>query len=267
MKVTGLACALALGGALSYLYVIFLFAFLFRADISELDSLQLVIIITLLGRLVFVLHLSGPRSMKDEPAVTAFILFSLEAYIFLGFMVFGLLFGGASFFAIGLEIFSTWVAGVMCVVLPYTILSISIRMAKNRELIGVLFPAATDFAFLVFLVGVTSQATKPPSFGNLFQYLISSARSDLASGVSPLPFASSVLVPSAVVYCSLLVYATLPRTANGVSPRVALTLPLLSALVAIAWILNPARDVSSTLLSFTAPTLVVVALLWWFLRR
>lgn len=263
MKVIGFACALALAGALSYLYATFLFAFLFHVDLSQLDSLQLFIILTQLGRLgIALLLLRLGFKMSDLLSN----LFMLEPYVCLGLMVLSLL-GNLSLQAVELEILSTWMACVLCMLPPYAILSVSFNMIRNRGLVRVLLPAVAGFALLTFLVGVTSKTNGTISFGNFLDYLISLAKSDLLSGVSPLSSASSVPITSAVVYCSLLVYATLPATSGNVPPGVAFTFPLLSTLVASVWILNPLTSASGMLLSFTAPSLVIAASLWWFTRR
>lgn len=260
----GQICAAAVGVSLSYLYLSFITNFLFRADLSLVTSLQFVIILTQVVRLLVVLIVPELRFSRVE---VVFVLFSLETFVVLALIGIYLVFPDPTFSSLGHEIFSTWMTMLFCVTPPYLILWTVLDMARNRSLTKIAFGVVSEFSFLLFLLGILSEIGGRIDIGTLFDSLIVTTRGDMTAGVNPL-LLSSVVLPSAAIYCSLLVYAALPQAETRVSISVAVLIALASAVVASGWIAFTATLTSTdTLLSYTAPPIVIAAALWWLTRR
>lgn len=134
-------------------------------------------------------------------------------------------------------------------------------MARDRDLRAVL-PVGMLFGFLVFLATSLAGSGGSFTFANFFIFLVS-----LGRPVVPPLYAALILAPAVAVYCSLLVYSTVPPATGAVRLRVALFLPLLSAVVGLAWVYAAVSTLPNSLLSFTVPGLALVAVLWVYMRR
>jgi hypothetical protein len=164
-------------------------------------------------------------------------------------------------------VFSTWIAALFTVLPSYLILVGVAQMVRDQRLVRVLLPVAFELGLLVFIASTLSGSVGTFTFANFFDFLVSATRSGSpARAIPPLP-ALSILVSSVAVYCSLLVYATIPTSASPVQPKANFVLPLMSAAVSLGWVYAAVLILPNSLLSFTVPGIALVAVLWGYMRR
>jgi len=263
MNKLAVACTVAVCASLYFLYANFLFAFVLRVNVSGLDALQLTIIVSQVARLVGVLAVFRFRRPRAEVVL---VLFSLETFVVLGLIGAYLVAPSPVFSELGHTIFSTWMAALLSIVPPYLILSTGAEMLRSRALVWVLLSVVTEFSFLTFLSGVLSQFTSGFNFGDFFDFLIVATRTGLTSGAHPLS-APLLIFPAAVTYAALLVYCAFPRDGGKLNQKAVFGLPLVGAVGALGWLPIAARFLPDTLLSLTAASVILVAVLWSVMRR
>jgi hypothetical protein len=195
------------------------------------------------------------------------VLLSFETFVVMGLIVMYLLSPSALLSQLAHTIFSTWIATLFTVLPSYLIFSGVMEMARHRSLTAALLSIALEFGFLAFSTSTMLGFGGTFTFGNFFDFLIAAAKSDIASGNIPQLSALTILAPSVALYCSLLVYTTFPTTTSVVTPKVSFVLPLLSSALALGWAFATVSLAPNTLLSFTAPGIIVAALLWAYIRR
>jgi hypothetical protein len=141
------------------------------------------------------------------------------------------------------------------------------QMVKTRSLIAVLLSLTLEFGFLTFAASTMLGFTGSFTFGNFFDFLIAAAKVDVAAGTIPELSSLAILIPSVAMYCAMLVYSTVPTASSVVPPKVSFVLPLFSAIVALGWVYATILIFPNTLLSFTVPAIIIVAVLWAYMRR
>ncbi|MDA4117822.1 MAG: hypothetical protein OK455_05705 [Thaumarchaeota archaeon] len=245
-------------------YALATFLFLRHLDTSGIGFVESVVIITQIVRLLGIVAYFGLKPVRIEVLL---VLLSLETFVVMGLIMMYLAFPSVVFSQLAHTIFSTWVASLFVVLPSYLILSGVMEMTRNRTLIGVLLSITLEFGFLTFAASTMLAFSGSFGFGNFFDFLISAARTDLAAGTIPKFTAIIILVPSIATYCSLLVYVTVADATSRFSPKATFVLPLFGAVVALGWVFAAVTFVPNTLLSFTVPGIVVVALLWAYVRR
>jgi hypothetical protein len=264
MNRLAVACTVAVCASLYFLYGTFVFAFITRVDVSSLDALQITIIVTQVARLIGVLAVFGVRRPRAEVVL---VLFSLETFVVLGLIGAYIVSPSPVFSELGHTIFSTWMASLLTIVPPYLILSTGAEMLRSRTLTWVLLSVVTEFSFLTYLYGALSQFTNGFNFGDFFDFLIVATRTGLTSGATHQLSSPLLTVPAAATYAALLVYCALPRDGGQLNQKAAFGLPLVGAVGALGWLPIAARFLPDTLLSLTAASLILVAVLWSVMRR
>lgn len=258
------ACTIIVGASLYFLYGTFVLAFVFRVDVSQLDSIQLTIIVSQAVRLVGVLAAFGLRRPRWEVVL---VLFSLETFVVLGLIGIYLVVPNPLFSSLGHEIFSTWMASLLTILTPYPILASGAEMLRTRNLTWVLLSVVTEFSFLTFLTGVLSQFKGTFTFGDFFDFLILATKTDVASGTPPQLSAPTLVVPAVAIYAALLVYCTIPKEDARTYPNTSFGLPLVGAVGSLGWLWVAATFLPDTLLSFTGASVILVGVLWLLMRR
>jgi hypothetical protein len=195
------------------------------------------------------------------------MLVSLETFVVTGLIALYLTSADPFYGQLANTVFSTWVAALFTVVPSYLIFGGVVQMVRNRSLVAVLLPIALEFGFLVFIATTVAGFGGTLTFAGFFDFLVAVTTSKIpATTISGLT-ALSILVPSVAVYCSLLVYSTIPTATSVVQPKVTFILPLLSAAVSLGWVSVAVLILPNSLLSFTVPGFILVALLWGYMRR
>jgi hypothetical protein len=195
------------------------------------------------------------------------MLVSLETFVVTGLIGVYLTSADPFYGQLANTVFSTWVAALFTVVPSYLIFTGVAQMVRNRSLVAVLLPIALEFGFLVFIATAVAGFGGTLTFAGFFDFLVAVTTSKVAATTIPALTALSILVPSVAVYCSLLVYSTIPTAASVVQPKVTFILPLLSAAVSLAWVSAAVLILPNSLLSFTVPGFILVSLLWGYMRR
>jgi len=222
------------------------------------------VIITQIARLAGLVAYFGLKPARVEVLL---VLLSLETFVVMGLILLYLIYPSAVFSQLAHTVFSTWIVALFTILPSYLIFTGIVGMTRGRSLTGVLVPLSLEFGFLSFAASTMLGFAGTFNLGNFFDFVVSAAKTDLAAGAVPQVSALFIIIPSVAIYCSLLVDSTLSSAAGNVSPRVNFVLPLLGAAVALGWIYGAATFVQNTLLSFTLPGILLVALLWAYMRR
>jgi hypothetical protein len=255
---------LAVGLSLYFVYVLSTVLFIQHLDASKIGVVESVIIITQVVRLAGIVAYFGARPARIEVLL---VLLSFETFVVMGLIVMYLISPSPLYSEVAHTIFSTWIATLFTVLPSYLIFSGVREMTRHRSLVAVLLSTTLEFGFLTFAASTMLGFVGTFAFGNFFDFLIAAAKSEIASGTIPELSALSILVPSVALYCSLLVYTTFPTTTSVVPPKVSFVLPLLSAAVALGWVFATASLAPNTLLSLAVPGIIIVALVWAYIRR
>lgn len=259
-----LACSAAVGSSLLFVYAASTVLFLGHLDSSTITLLESVIIITQAVRLAGVVAYYGAKPARIEVLL---VLLSFETFVVMGLIVLYLVSPSPGYSQLAHTVFSTWIAALFTVLPPYLVFTGVHQMTQTRGLVAVLVSLTLEFGFLLFAMSTMLGFGGTFTFGNFFDFLISAARSEVSTGTLPELSTLIVLVPSVAMYCSMLVYATVPSASSPVVPRANFVLPFLGAAVALGWVWGSVRIVPNTLLSFTVPGIILVALLWVYMRR
>ncbi|HEV2389227.1 MAG TPA: hypothetical protein VGS04_00735 [Nitrososphaerales archaeon] len=253
-----------MGVSLYSLYAVSVVQFLQHLDASSIDLVELLVVLTQALRLAGVASYYRGRPARGDVLL---ILFSLETFVVMGLIAVSLFTPDPFYGQLAGNIFSTWIAALFTVVPAYLIFASVTQMARSRSLVVVLLPLALELGLLVFIATTLQGFAGTFTFARFFDFLVASTRSEVASRAIPALPALSVILPSIAVYCSLLVYATIPTAASVIVPRVNLVLPLLGAAVSLAWVYAAILVLPNSLLSFTVPGFLLVAVVWRYARR
>ncbi|HUI01170.1 MAG TPA: hypothetical protein VLX56_06030 [Nitrososphaerales archaeon] len=195
------------------------------------------------------------------------VVFSFETFVVMALILTFIVSPAPYLSTLAHTVFSTWVASLFTVLPPYLIFASLVQMVQDRGITTVVIPLGLEYGFLTFAAGSLIGYGGTFTLGNFFDFLITSARTGIPQVPVPSFTTLLIVVPSVMVYCGLLVYSTIPSVTAQVPPKVTFVIPLLAAGVALTWLLFSVWIIPNTLLSFTAPGLVIVALLWVYIRR
>jgi hypothetical protein len=259
-----LVSSAAAGLSLIVLYALFLDLFVGHLGRPAVDLVESVVIITQIARLAGVIAYYGTKPARLEVLL---VLFSLETFLVMFLILAYLVDPATAYSNLAHSVFSTWIAALFTILPAYLIFAGTVQMTRSRSLISVVPSFALEFGLLTFASSALLSFTGTFNFGNFFDFLVSSAKGDLTSGAVPDLSALAIVLPSITMYCALLVYTTASTAEVAVPPRVTFVLPFLGAALALAWIFSGAYLVRNTLLTFTVPGMIVVAVLWAYMRR
>jgi hypothetical protein len=259
-----LVCSLAVGVSLYFLYALFASLFLERLVLSSVTVVELVVVV---DQFIKVAGILGHYRTRPPRFEILFLLFSLEIVVVIGGLVAYVATSSLFFSNLVNTIFSTWVAGVVLALPPYLIFVAVVQMTRSRNPYLVLLVPALEFGFLALAASSLVHFVSTYSFADFLQLLQRSASLELSAGTISGLSTLYLLVPSVIVFCSLFVRITVPTPTSATPPRVSFVLPLLGAAVGLGWISAGVRVVPNTLLAFTVPSLIVVAVLYAYMRR
>ncbi|HVB96079.1 MAG TPA: hypothetical protein VND41_05710 [Nitrososphaerales archaeon] len=261
---TLLTCAAVVGASLYFLYALSVFQFLQHLDLSSINLVELVIVITQALRLVGVAAYYRGRPARADVLL---ILVSFETFVVTGLIALYLTSTDPFYSQLANTIFSTWVAALFTILPSYLIFAGVAQMVRSRRLVVVLLPIALELGFLVFIAASVAEFRGTLTFAGFFDFLVAVTTSKTPTTTISALTALSILVTSVAAYCSLLVYSTIPTATSVVQPKVTFILPLLSAAVSLGWVYAAVLMLPNSLLSFTVPGIILVALLWGYMRR
>jgi hypothetical protein len=259
-----LVSSIAVGVSLYFLYALFASLFLERLVLSSITVVELVVVADQFIKVAGVLGYYRTRPPRID---ILFFLFSLETVVVIGCLVAYVATSSPFFSNLVNTILSTWVAGIALALPPYLIFVAVVQMTRSRNPYLVLLLPALEFGFLAFAASSLVHFVSTYSFAEFLQLLQRSASLELSAGTVSGLSTLYLLVPSVVVFCSLFVRITVPTPTSATPPRVSFVLPLLGAAVGLGWVSAGVRVVPNTLLAFTVPGLVIVAVLYAYIRR
>jgi hypothetical protein len=259
-----LVCSVAVGVSLYFLDALFASLFLERLVISSVTTVELVVLADQFIKVAWVL---GHYRTRPPRVDILFFVFSLEIVVVIGGLVAYVATSSLFFSDLVNTIFPTWVAGVFLALPPYLIFVAVVQMIRSRNPYLVLLLPALEFGFLAFAASSMLHFVSTYSFSEFLQLLQGSASLELSAGTISGLSNLYLLVPSVVVFCSLFVRITVPTPTSATPPRVSFVLPLLGAAVGLGWISAGVRVVPNTLLAFTVPGIIIVAVLYAYMRR
>jgi hypothetical protein len=259
-----LACSVAAGVSLYFVYALATILFVRHLDVSTITLVESVVIISQMARLAGVVAYYGAKPARVEVLL---VLFSFETFVVMALILRYLAAPAPIFSSLADTIFSTWIAALFVVLPSYLAFVVVSQMAHYRSLTAVLLSVALEFGFLTFAATTMLAFSGTITFAGFFDFLIGAARADVTAGSVPALTTLYILVPSVAVFCSLLVYTTIPTATSLVPAKVTFVLPLLGAAIALAWVFAAVLFIPNTLLSFTVPGIVIAALLWAYMRR
>jgi hypothetical protein len=250
--------------SLYFLYALSVDQFLQHLNLSTFNLVELVIIITQALRLVGVAAYYRGRPARADVLL---MLVSFETFVVTGLIALYLVSGDQSYSLLANAIFSTWVAALFIILPSYLVFAGVAQMVRSRGLVTVLLPIALELGFLIFIATTIAGFGGTFTFASFFDFLVAATTSKTSPATISALTSLSILVPSVAVYCSLLVYSTIPTATSLVQSKVTFILPLLSAAVSLGWVYAAVLVLPNSLLSFTVPGIILVALLWGYMRR
>jgi hypothetical protein len=259
-----LVCSAAVGVSLSFLFALFAGILLERLILSTVTVVELVVVA---AQFIKVAGLVGHYRTRPPRVEILLWVFSLDTIVVIAVLfIYGLT---SSLFWADLvnTIFSTWVAGITLALPPYLIFLSVVQMTRSRDPIQLILLPALVFAVLASVSSSLVSYGNALSFANFLPFMFQYANIYLSTGTIPGFSALYLFVPSVVMLCSLAVRITVPTPTSATPPRVSLVLPLLGAAVGLGWFSAAGRTVPNTLLSFTIPAVIIVAVLYAYIRR
>lgn len=259
-----LVCTAVAGACLYIVYFLFLVLFVQHLSRSALSLVETAVIVTQIARLAGIVAYFGLKPVRVEVLL---VLLSLETFVVMGLILLYLVYPSAVYSNLAHTVFSTWSAALFTILPSYLIFAGVTEMSRHRNLVSVLVGLSLEFGFLAFATTTLLGSANSFTLANFFDFLVNSVKTDVAAGTIPQISALFVVIPSAAIYCALLVYAAIPTATGEYQGRVAFVIPFLGAAVALGWVYAAAAFLPNTLLSFTVPGIAIVALLWAYARR
>ncbi|MGH9918070.1 MAG: hypothetical protein ACRD6W_04255 [Nitrososphaerales archaeon] len=259
-----LVCGVGVGASLYFLYALFAGIFLERLALSTVTALELVVV---MDQFVKVAAAAAHYRTKPPRIEVLLFFFSLDLLVGVAMIVASVAYPSLLLNGLVDTFFSSWIAGIILLLPPYLIFVSVIQVMRSRDPLVVLLSPAFTFSFVAFAASSLVAFKSAFSFADFLQFLIRAIDSALSSG--PVPGLSNLylLVPSLVTFCSLIVRMTIPTPASAPPPRVTFVLPLLAAVVGLAWIYAGVQIAPNTLWSFTVPGVLMAGVLFAFMRR
>jgi len=224
-------------------------------------------LLVILTQALRVLGVAAYYRGRSPRADVLLVVFSLETFVVLGLIALSFATPDPSFTQLAGTIFSTWVAALFTVLPSYLIFASLTQMARSRGLVVVVLPIGLELGLLAFIAVTLLGFGGALTFAGFFDFLVSATRAQAPTSSISAQSGLAVLVPSVAVYCSLLVYSTIPTASSAIEPRVNFVLPLVSAAVSLGWVYAAVLVLPNSLLSFTVPGFALVAVLWGYMRR
>lgn len=257
-------CSVAAGISLYFLYALFVRIFFERLMFSTITTVELAV---LAAEVILVGWIAGTYRTRLPKAEVLLRLFFLEAVAMIMLLMVYIFTASAFWGGLFSTVFYTWVAATALILTPYLVFISVLQMMRSKDPFQLLLSPALMFAFVAFAASSLLVFSNPFSFATYFPYLVQYANIDLSSGVIPGLSSLYLLVPSVVMFCSLVVRITVPTPVSATPPRVTFILPLLGAAVSLGWVSLSARAVPNTLFSFTVPGIIAVAALYAYIRH
>ena len=264
MNKVALVCTAVAGVSLYVVYALFLVLFFEHLGKGTVNLVETAVMVTQVARLAGVVAYFGWKPARVEVLL---VLLSLETFVVMGLILLYLMYPIALYSSLAHTVFSTWIAALFAILPSYLIFTGVSEMSRVRSLTSVIVSLTLEFGFLVFASTTLLDTANTYTLANFFDFLVSAVRTDVSVGTIPQVSALFIVVPSAAMFCALLVYAAITSAAGAIQARVTFVIPFFGAVVALAWVYSASIFLPNSLLSFTIPGMAIVALLWAYARR
>lgn len=258
-----IASSATAGIGMFLLYFAFISRYIQLSDWSQLSSIEVVILLTLILRVVVILVVG--RKIRIQPMIKI-IAFSIEVFSILPLLVLVFITGGTYFSDLMSIILTSWFAASALVLSPYAIVEFSRSMLSGSTLSGIIINATIQVGGILFLASMLSRMSGPiVGLSGLGSTIILQVKSSIsAGGISNAGSNPVILLGLTLFYVGLLSYLTLGAQKEGTSISVQYSFILLLAgtIVALVWTTVALQVTLDVLLVLTAPTFFLLAAIW-----
>ncbi|HYB03164.1 MAG TPA: hypothetical protein VED17_01790 [Nitrososphaerales archaeon] len=256
--------SLSVGLGLFAIYVVFLNNFLAMSNLSDMTTIETVILYTQILRVV-ILFLVGLR-YQIQPIVPI-VVFSIEALLIPPLLVLIILTGESSFYTAFMGVLLTaWFGADALILEPYAIYRFALTLVKEMTVTAGLTLAAFELITVLFLSTLLSGVTQPiQGLSGLGMQIISEIRTDLQGGGVPNPTGDVLTSFGLILFFVGIVFYT---TFGSYSVRSKLRLPWMlivafaGVIVAFVWIGLVSQSQSDVLAVLSLPSFALLALIW-----
>lgn len=252
------------GGSLFVLYFVFL-GYIFPTIVSLTNPIEIIILYTLALR---ALLFFAVRRLRRMPGQIKIGVFSIESFALILVILLYVYTGDPGYNALVGSILTSWIAGGLVVITPYSILEFMISMYKSSTITNVIVFLIGEFASVIFLANIAFQISPAPS--NLQQLgltLITSIKTEPGTGITALaPSSLIVNVTAVILYISMISYIVLRHGVHERAFGFPLILMLLSTVVLFAWSSIASSSALNVFVSLTAPGAGIPLIFWVVLR-
>jgi hypothetical protein len=254
--------SIVIGAGIFIVYFVFLARCVALNDWSYLSTLEEVVLVTQVIRLLFVLSLG--RVLKLPP-ILPMILFSLEVFMIPLLAVMAYWTGDPTYTNLMGAVLTTWIGVSSLVLSPYAVYEFTKTMMKQSSLANVAIVGTLEVGGLFILSEILSSAQSkilgPSALGALF---ISGSRSKTVIQFGGL--GSNLILDAGLVFffIGMVVHLGLRdnKTRSQILLSYALLLPLVGTLLSLIWVIGMSFVSSDLLFVFTVPVLVALSAVW-----
>ena len=256
--------SLSVGVGLFAIYAVFLNNFLVMSNLSDMTTIETVILYTQILRVV-ILFLLGLR-YQIQPIVPI-VVFSIEALLIPPLLVLIILTGESSFYTAFMGVLLTaWFGADALILEPYAIYRFAITLVKEMTVTAGLTLAAFELITVLFLSTLLTGLTQPiQGLAGLGMQIISQIRTDLQGGGVPNP-SEDVLTSLGLIlfFVGIVIYTTFGsgsiRSKLGIPWM--LVVSFAGVILAFVWIGLISQSQTDILLVVSLPSFALVTLIW-----
>lgn len=265
-----LACGVTVGAALYSLYASFVLTFLSHVQVSQLDIVQSIVAVTIIGRFLAVMVAFG---VKRTVPVALYLLFAAD--IFVTMVVIGIyaFIGDPGLLVVAHSIDGAAMTSFLVVIPACLTYFIAFEMARSQKIGRVLLSVLFVIGLLYFMVGYLAQAPSAIPFNGFPTLIGVAATNDISARTITQISNPFVFLPMTAIYSALVVYA-LPLLDYTGPVRMKLALPLVSTLVTLGGVFVASLYLREALVSFpdrivvgVVPLSVILPAIWLLGRR
>jgi hypothetical protein len=254
----------SVGLGLFAIYAVFLNNFLAVSNLSDMTTIESVILYTQILRVV-ILFVVGLR-YQIQPIVPI-VVFSIEALLIPPLLVLIIVTGESSIYTAFMGVLLTaWFGADALILEPYFIYKFATNLVKEMTVTAGLTLAAFELITVLFLSTLLSGLTQPiQGLAGLGMQIISQIRTDLQGGGVPNP-SEDVLTTLGLImfFVGIVIYTTFGSysTRSRLSIPWMLVVSLAGLILAFVWIGLISQSQSDILTAVSLPSLALVALIW-----
>jgi hypothetical protein len=247
-------------------YLVFLSRSQALSNWGHLNSLEEIIVVTQIIRVLLVIVLAKPLRLQP---IFAMILFSFEVFLIPCLALLAFWTGNPVYTSLMGSVLTSWIGASAVILTPYAIYEFMKSLTKETSLANVLGVGSLEVGTLVLLCGILSSTNTtimgPSALGSLF--IESNGARSVAkfSGLASDGFLEAGLV---LFYLGMISYVGLRGNSMTLPILMSFALiPLLvGSLISVLWVVSFAPINPDVLIAFTVPTVTIIGVLWGISR-